>query len=137
MPPTDQSVFGTVAPPPGVEQFNQAAGGGPEAIGILIFVSVLIRLATVVAGLYVLFNFITAGFEYITAGDSKANQKVKDKLTSSFLGLVIIVASYVIIGVAGTIFFGRADYFINPTVCGPLEIDQGGTCVPNPGATVG
>lgn len=129
--PIDESVFGTVAAPPGVEQFNAAAGSGPEGIGILVFISVIIRFATVIAGLYVLFNFITGGFEYITAGDSKASQKVREKLTSSFLGLVIIVASYVIIGVAGTIFFGRADYFINPTICGPTYIDNGqGECVP-------
>jgi len=133
MPPADESVFGTVSPPPGVEQFNIATGAGVEGIGILVFISVLIRLATVVAGLYVLFNFFTAGFEYITAGDGKANQKVKDKLTSSVLGLVIIVASYVIIGVAGTVFFGRGDYFIRPTICGPTQIDEGtGSCIARP-----
>lgn len=108
--------FGQLSPPPGVAQFNAQANDG---IGLLIFATQMIRIATVVAGLYILFNLITAGFDYITAGDNKAHQKVREKLTTSVLGLVIIVASYTIMGVLGLIFFGDARYFINPVICGP------------------
>lgn len=122
--PTDTSVFGTVQPPAGTQLYNEAAGG----IGLLLFISNMIRLATVVAGIYVLINFVLAGYDYITAGDSKAGQKVRERMTSSVLGLVVIVASYVIIGLAGLIFFGRASYFINPDICGPTDANciQGG-----------
>lgn len=114
-----EGILGTVQPPKGVDAFNIAAGGATEGIGILIFISSLIRIATVVAGIWVLFNFITAGYDYITAGDSKANQKVREKLTNSILGLVIIVAAYVIIAVFGLILFGDSSYFLNPQICGP------------------
>lgn len=116
--PTDESILGTVSPPPGVAAYNAQAGGG---IGILLFISTLIRVGTVVAGLWVLFNFITAGFDYITSGDGKAHQKVKDKLTTSVIGLVIIVAAHVVIAILGLILFGDAAFFLNPKICGPGE----------------
>src|SRR5579859_8143697 len=87
--------LGKVAPPPGVDQFNSNSAGG---IGIILFISNIIKLATIIAGIWVLFNFITAGYIYITSGgDSAANNKVKDQLTSSVLGLIVIVGAYTII----------------------------------------
>ncbi len=64
-------VFGRVEPPEGVTRFDQAAGGG-DAIGLIVFISAGIRIFTIVAGLFVMLNLFLAGFEYITAGDSKA-----------------------------------------------------------------
>jgi hypothetical protein len=113
---TTTDPFGQLSPPPGVTGFNMASGGD---IGLLSFISTLIKVGTVVAGLYVLFNVVTAGFDYITAGDNKAHQKVREKITTSLIGLVIIVASYTIMGVIGLILFGRPDYFLNPDICGP------------------
>lgn len=114
-----ESVLGTVSPPPGVSAYNAAVGA--DGIGIILFMSTLIRIATIVAGIWVLFNFVTAGYDYITAGDSKASQKVKEKLTASVIGLVIIVASYVVIAIFGLILFGDAGFFLNPQICGPGE----------------
>lgn len=111
-----EAAFGTVAKPPGVGLFDAASQGD---IGLLYFISSIIKIATMIAGLYVLFNFITAGYDYITAGDATAHQKIRQKLTNSILGLVIIVFSYTLIGVIGFVFFGRADYILNPQICGP------------------
>lgn len=111
-------IFGEVAPPAGVGRFDTAAGGG-EAIGLLLFISSGIRIFTIVAGLFVMLNFFLAGFEYITAGDSKAHQKVRERLTTSVIGLVIIVSAYTVIGLVGLIFFGSATYIINPVITGP------------------
>lgn len=111
-------IFGEVTPPAGVGQFDQAAGGG-DAIGLLVFISSGIRLFTIVAGLFVMLNFFLAGYEYITAGDSKAHQKVRERLTTSIIGLVIIVSAYTVIGLIGLIFFGNAGYIINPVITGP------------------
>ncbi len=112
----DSSVFGEIKPPPGVDQYNIAADG----IGLILFVSRVIRLLTVVAGIYVLFNVILAGYIYISSsGDSSAHQKVRDQLTFSIIGLLIIVGSYTIAGIVGLILFGDATFIINPTICGP------------------
>lgn len=118
----DTSIFGRIEAPPGVKSFNDqitVAGGADNGIGLFIFASNAIKIATVIAGLYVLFNFITAGFDYITAGDTKANQKVREKLTYSILGLVLIVAAYTVIAVISLLLFGRPDYILNPQICGP------------------
>jgi len=119
-----EDIIGQVSPPPGVAAFNDASGGD---IGIFAFLSLLIRVGTVVAGIYVLYNFFMAGFEYITAGDGKGGANARDKMTNSIIGLVIIVAAYTIIGLLGLIFFDNATYFINPQICGPAgcSVNQG------------
>ena len=111
------SVFGQIEAPVGVAEFNKQAGEANSNIGLLIFVSNLIKLASVVAGVWVLFNFISAGFTYITsAGDSSAYAKIGKKLALSATGLVLIVAAYTIAGIIGTIIFGDATYIINPQI---------------------
>lgn len=115
----NEAVFGTIQAPPGVEQFNQQAGGG-DNIGILIFLSNFTRLIAIGAGIFTMFNFILGGFQYVTSqGDTAVNTKVKDRLTYSVIGLVIIVGAYTISGLIGFIFFGDAAFILNPTLYGP------------------
>jgi len=105
--------FGKIAKPVGVGRFDAATGG----IGLLGFVSALIQLGTVVAGLWVMFNFIMAGYTYITSsGDSAAHGKVAQKITNSVAGLIIIVLAYAFAALIGLLFFGKADYILNPTL---------------------
>ncbi len=119
----DADLFGTLTPPAGVTAFDAAAGGG-ENIGLIIFISNLLQVATIIAGVWVLFQLILAGYQYITAnGDTGAHNKVKDRVTMSLLGLAIIVASYTVAGVIGLIFFGNAAFILNPQ----LPTPPGGT----------
>ncbi|MFZ5376327.1 MAG: hypothetical protein ACOZAN_01500 [Patescibacteria group bacterium] len=107
-----QSVFGDIEAPPGVEVYNSRAGG----IGIIPFISTLIRIATIAAGIWVLFNFIAAGWMYISgAGDSNTSSKISNKLTMSVVGLVLIVTAYTITGIISYIVFGSASYILSPT----------------------
>lgn len=109
---TNESVFGTIQAPAGVAQYNAAAGGG---IGLVTFISNLIRVATVIAGIWVMINFIMAGWAYITgSGDSKAHSDASAKMTYSMIGLAVIVGAYTIAALVGLIFFGDASYIINP-----------------------
>ena len=111
--------FGQVSAPPGVVGFNEQVGGD-GGIGIFLFIDSLITIFTVVAGLWVMFNFLLAGFTYITgAGDSGSHQKVRDRITMSVIGLVLMVSAYTIIGILGLLFFGEASYFLNPIITGP------------------
>ena len=85
----------------------------------MIFFSNVVRLITIVAGLWVFVNFLLAGFTYVTAaGDSGATKKVYDKIIMSVIGLVIIASSYTIAGVASLLLFGRADFILNPSLIG-------------------
>lgn len=113
----EDSVFGQIEAPAGVAELNAQAGAASSNIGLLIFVSNIIKLISVVAGVWVLFNFITAGFTYITGnGDSSAYAKIGEKLALSATGLLLIVASYTIAGIIGLLVFGDATYIINPQI---------------------
>lgn len=111
-PATNENVFGTIQAPAGVAQYNAAAEGG---IGLITFISNMIRVSTVVAGIWVMINFIMAGWAYITgSGDSKSTGEASSKMTYSMIGLAVIVGAYTIAALVGLIFFGDASYIINP-----------------------
>ncbi len=111
------SVFGSVEAPAGVALYDSNSGGD---IGLILFASNLIKIATIVAGIWVLLNFIMAGYTYITSnGDTGAHKKVLEQISMSVIGLVLIVAAYTIAAILGLLIFGRADYILNPQICGP------------------
>jgi hypothetical protein len=103
--------LGTIEKPPGVEKFEGTEG----EIGVLNFFSVLLQVATILAGLFVLLNIVLAGYTYITSqGDSSSHEKVRLAITNSIIGLIIISVAYTIVAALGLILFGSADYFFNP-----------------------
>lgn len=111
-----RDVFGRISPPPGVSNF----GGNDSGSGLIIFVSNIIRLATVVAGVWVLLNFVLAGYDYVVSnGDSGAHKKVNDRLTMSVIGLLIIATAYTSAALIGLLIFGDAGFILNPVICGP------------------
>jgi hypothetical protein len=114
------SVFGDIEAPVGVSDFNdqaKKASGEKNEIGMLIFISNMIKFSSVIAGIWVMFNFIFAGFTYVTSnGDSGAYSKIGEKLSLSVTGLVLIVAAYTIAGIISLIIFGDATYIINPQI---------------------
>lgn len=112
---SSSTVFGTIRQPAGTERF-----GGAGQIGILAFVSLLIRIFTIIAGLIVLFNFIISGYTYLTSeGNPKAHETVKNRITYSVIGIVIIVSAYTITALLSLIFFGSATFILNPTIAPP------------------
>lgn len=116
----DPDIFGKVSPPPGIQAYNELAGGLPGSIGIVIFFSRLLRLATIAAGLFVLLNVIVAGYIYLSSsGDANAHTKARDQIMYSGIGLILIVVSYAAAILVGAIFFGNPEFIINPTICGP------------------
>jgi len=113
---TADTVFGSVSPPPGVADYDDAAGG----IGLIPFFSNLIRIITIAGGIFVMINILYAGWIYISSsGDASAHEKVANTVTYSVIGLAIIVFSYSAAAIAGMIFFGDATFILNPTICGP------------------
>lgn len=110
-------VFGNIAAPTGVQEYNAQVPGG---IGIIIFASNVIKVFTIVMGLIIMFNFIKAGFDFIMhADDTGTMTKVKDRLTMSVIGIVIIAAAYTVAGLIGLIFFNNAGFILNPVFTGP------------------
>jgi hypothetical protein len=121
--PDPDDPFGVVLAPDGVRQINTdifLATGDADGIGIFIFLSRILQLITVVAGLIILFNFISSGYTYLTAeGNPKAHETVRNRITFSVIGILIIVSAYTITGLLGLIFFGDASYILNPKIVPP------------------
>ncbi len=116
-----QNVIGEVKPPKGVADYNAQAQLSGGEIGIILFASRVIIIVNVIAGLFIIYNFLVAGFTYVTsAGDSAAHAKVRDRLTFSLVGLLVVVSSYTLAGVVGLIFFGDAAFILSPELQGAL-----------------
>lgn len=65
----------------------------------------IIGFFTIVGGLFFLIQFLTAGFDWLTAGGDKGKvEKSKDKMTNSAIGLLIMVLATAIVGVVGGVF---------------------------------
>lgn len=117
-----KQIFGEVKAPPGVEDYDAAVAGTGETggIGLILFISRLIRLFTIVGGILVMINLLYAGWIYISSmGDSSAHEKAVNTMVYSVLGLAIIVGSYAVAALIGLIFFGDATFILNPKICGP------------------
>ena len=68
--------------------------------------SAIIGLMTIVAAFWFFITFITGGIAWITAGGDKTKlTQARDKLTNAFVGLVIVVAGWSVLALAGE-FFG-------------------------------
>jgi hypothetical protein len=110
-----ESTFGKIETPPGVELYQAEVGG--DDIAIILFISRMIQIATIVAGIWVVFNVFLAAYQYFASnGEASAHVKVKDALTMSVLGLGLIIASYTIAGIIGLLLFNDAGFILNPTL---------------------
>lgn len=112
-----ESVFGTIQAPEAVQRYGLIGGSGAGPTG---FISNIIVLITIIAGIWALFNIISAGVSVITSdGDSKKVGEMASKITNTFIGLLIMVAAPLLTALIGLFFFGDAGYFLNPTILGP------------------
>ena len=101
-PPT--KIFGGGITPPS-DAFNSANStvGETSLQNLETFISNGLGLLTILAGLFFIFYFVSAGMNWITAGgDSGKIQKARDQMVQSVLGLIIIAISYGIVGLVGS-----------------------------------
>jgi hypothetical protein len=111
------SIVGTVKNPlPKAYQGVTAAQGG----GLILFLTNILRLVFVVAGLFAFINLILAGFQFMSAGgDSKAIEKAMAKIWQSLVGLILVVGSFALAALFGYLLFGDAGFILNPQIYGP------------------
>ncbi len=106
-------IFGKVDVPAPIAAF----GGGTAGGGLIIFISNLIKVVTIIAGIFGLFNIIGAGYTYLaSSGNPKATEQAMNQLFMSLIGLIIIVGSFTITAIVSLLLFGRADYILNPSI---------------------
>jgi hypothetical protein len=107
-----ENPFGTVAPPAGLEKYDTHPG---TAIGTLIQYAVWILI--VGAGIYALFNFILAGYDFMSAGDDpKKVAGAWAKIWQTALGLAFAAGAFVLAALFGQLIFGQWDFIIRPTI---------------------
>lgn len=106
--------FGEITPPPGVDRYPSGPGG------LIVFLNNIIKLMIVGAGLFALFNFVTAGYGFISAsGDSQKINQAWAKIWQSLIGLLIATGSFVLAAVFGKLIFGDWGAIVNPKIYGP------------------
>lgn len=65
----------------------------------------LVKLLISLAGLFLLFYLVAGGFGMMTSkGDPKAVEAAKGKITTAFIGFVIIAIGYLLVQLLGLIF---------------------------------
>lgn len=110
------NIIGTIDNP--LPPAYQGITGSPG--GLILFMTNILRLVFVVAGIYAFVNLVIAGFSYMSAGgDSKKVNDAWGKIWQSLLGLVIIVASFAMAALFGYILFGDAGFILSPKIYGP------------------
>ncbi len=104
--------IGCISRPP---YMPEGIGSGGELTGIMVLLNSILKLVFVVAGLYSFVNLIIAGFDYMSAGgDAKKVTKALDRIWQTLLGLVIIVASFLLAAVFGILFFKDPTAILQP-----------------------
>ncbi len=66
------------------------------------FISTIINVITVTAGLAFLLYFVIGGLKWITSSGEKARaEEAKTELTQAAIGLIVVAVSYFIVGIVG------------------------------------
>lgn len=99
----------------------QTVGGyGDVNPGLPDFISNVIKLILVAGGIFVLFNALFAGFQYMTAnGDQSKLEKAASMINMSLMGLIVMAAATVLTGVISWLLFGDPRVIIQPNIYGP------------------
>lgn len=105
-------VFGTVNSPPGVSLY----GGG-----ISDFISNIVKLLIVVAGIWSFFNFVMAGYSYLSAGDDpKKIESAGAKIWQTVLGLTVAAGAFILAGIFGKLIFNDYNALLQLKIFGPI-----------------
>lgn len=101
-----EDVVGDISLPSGIpSEINQTGD----------IISAVIRFIIIIGGLFTLWQFLSGGLEYITSNGDKAKiQSAGQKITMSITGLVIMVASFVIIAIISKLLFGSFTTILLP-----------------------
>jgi len=79
------------------------------------FVSSIIRFIVIIAGLFALWQFLTGGLGMISAGGDKNKvAEAQSKITMAITGLVVVTASFLIIGIVSQLLFGSFTAILIP-----------------------
>lgn len=85
-------ILGPITPPVNNPYFN-----APGGQGLFLFLGNIFKLVAVIAGIFMIFQFIMAGYAYISSNaDPKKLEAAWNKIWQSILGLIIIASAFVL-----------------------------------------
>lgn len=104
--------FGQITAPAALSAYGSSAAG---AIGGLI--ERVLQLLIVGAGIYALFNFVLAGYDFLSAGeDVKKVAGAWAKIWQTALGLAFVAGSFVLAAIFGQLIFNDATFILHPRI---------------------
>ncbi len=113
----ENGIIGKVTPPP---IFAVGSKYAFEGGGVAFFISNIVRLLTIIAGIWMLLNFVLAGLQFISAqGNDEQVKNAWNKIFNSMIGMVIIIVAYTLTALLSYIMFGDPTFILNPTLTGP------------------
>lgn len=109
-------IIGTVDPSGGAVSYGGLfSGEGPSG-----FITAVLRTMIVLAGVFALFNFITAGYAFMSAGDDpKKIEGAWAKIWQTFLGMTFAAGTFVLAALLGRLLFGDYNALLQLKIFGP------------------
>lgn len=105
-------IFGPITKPPSVGYSDLSQGG------LTRFISRIIVIFYILAGLYVLFNLIMAGYLYVQGGQQNT-AAAWAKIWQSLMGLIIVAAAVLLTAVVSWFVFGDPRFILSPDIPTP------------------
>lgn len=106
------NLFGPIEAPDAISGIAETPG---EGIGVLIQRG--LQLLIIGAGIYALFNFVIAGYSFMSAGgDPKKVADAWAKIWQTVLGLLFAAGAFVLAAIFGQLIFGDATFLLKPTI---------------------
>ncbi len=107
-----ENPFGVITPPSPLAKYGDQPG---TAIGNLIQIAIWILI--IGAGIYALFNFLIAGYSFMSAGDDpKKVAGAWSKIWQSALGLALAAGSFVLAALFGQLIFNDPRFILSPKI---------------------
>jgi len=107
------NVIGKINPPP-------TAYGDLQSRGLVSFLNNVVSLLITLSGIFVLVNFVMAGYLYLSAsGNPQKTAQAGSKILNSLLGLIIIAAAFIIAQIIGQVVFNDRGALIHFYIYSP------------------
>jgi hypothetical protein len=98
----------------GLGPFSNVGTGVEGLTSIASIISGIIGIMTISAGIWFIFQFLVGALGWLSSGGEKSKlEEARQRITNAFIGLVIVVAGWAIIAIAGQ-FFGFDILLENP-----------------------
>ncbi|MBI2617632.1 hypothetical protein HYW55_05865 [Candidatus Gottesmanbacteria bacterium] len=109
--------IGVIIAPTGGLLATPAIDASGKLTGVIALLNSILRLIFITAGLWGFINLLISGFQFMTAGgDPKAISKAWEKIWQSFLGLLIIVTSFLLAAIIGILLFRDPVAILQPSL---------------------